>query len=535
MLNDLLFDGENSFQVVSTEKRDGKVLVNVESRQNGCHCPLCNAKSFRVHSYYFRTILGLPMLGNETWIRLRSRKFYCKNDGCKMKVFTERFDMHFMRGKRITENVQEKASKIALLLGGKGGEKLCRLMNMPVSRSALIRRIHNSEVPVLDAPRIVGLDDWAFRKGLKYGTVLVDMEKRKIIDLLPDREAETVEKWLKQYPNIEVVSRDRYTNYAIGVSKALPDAQQVADRWHLIKNLGEAVKKVLERTQGTLKQKAKLMYAPKPSEQASKICMSEKTQQALGKKQGLMDEVKRLFRDGVAIRAISRTLQINRKTVRKYLDMEVALPKSYSSRTKIFLYEDYIRNAIATRPGVLIKDLYKEIKDLGYKGKTTQGYVDIGKYVGKREKIEHPKDLPLVYWRPSQVSILLYRDPKEVHKKDQNLLDYLRKESTEIEACYYLFQRFRVMLENKEGNILRKWVDDAMSASIKELRSFGQGILNDFYAVQNAVALPWSNGQVEGQVNKLKMLKRQMYGRASFDLLRKRLVGMDGEETTKLE
>lgn len=282
------------------------------------------------------------------------------------------------------------------------------------------------------------------------------------------------------------------------MSKALPEAQQVADRWHLIKNLGEAVKKVLERTQSMLKQKAKLSYVQKPSEVESKLYMSEKTQLALAKKQRLIDEAKRLLKEGIGIRAISRMLHLNRATVRKYLQMEVALPKNAPSRTKIFLYEDYIRNAVATRPGVLIKDLYKEIKALGYEGKTTQGYANISKYMAKREKIEYPKDLPLVYWRPAQVSLMLYRNANELHNKDRELVSYLIKESHEIETCYCLFQRFRAMLVNKDGDSLRKWVEDAMAGSIKELRSFGQGILNDFSAVRNALSLPWSNGQVEG-------------------------------------
>lgn len=206
-------------------------MINVESTQFGSSCPLCDVRGFRIHSYYFRSILDLPILGNETWIRLKARKFYCGNDECTKKVFTERFDIHFLSGKRMTERVRGKVSKIALLVGGKGGEKICCLMNLTISRSTLIRSIHDREIPEVQSLRIIGLDDWAYRKGLKYGTVLVDLEKRKIIDLLPDREAVTVEKWLKQYPQITVVSRDRYINYANGVSKALPEAEQVADRW----------------------------------------------------------------------------------------------------------------------------------------------------------------------------------------------------------------------------------------------------------------------------------------------------------------
>lgn len=523
-----MFDGAINFQVISTEKEEGKIFINVNSTQVVNNCPLCNETSFRIHSYYYRSILDLPILGNETWIRLRSRKFYCRNDSCIMKVFTERYDNHFLHGKRMTENVCWKVSKVAFLLGGMGGEKICRLMHMPVSRSTLTRSIHTREVPAAQAPRIVGLDDWAYRKGLRYGTVLVDMEKRKIIDLLPDREADTVERWLKQYPEIQVVSRDRYINYASGVSKALPEAQQVADRWHLIKNLGEAVKKVLERTQSALKQKAKILYTQTSKEQKCEPYISEKTQVALAKKQKLIDEVKRLLSDGVGIRAISRTLQLHRATIKQYAQMEVALPKSCPGKAKIFQYEDYIQKAIATRPGVLIKDLYNEIKALGYKGKTTQGYTYISRYMPKREKVSYPKDQPLVYWRPAKVSLLLYKRANELHTRDIMLLSYLMEESTDIKICYQLFQRFRDMLERKEGDSLGKWVEDAMTGSIKELRSFGQGILNDFAAVQNGISLSWSNGQVEGQVNKLKTLKRQMYGRASFSLLRKRLVCGDG-------
>lgn len=155
-------------------------------------------------------------------------------------------------------------------------------------------------------------------------------------------------------------------------------------------------------------------------------------------------------------------------------------------------------------------------------------YENIGKYIPKRGRVIYPKEMPQVYWKASQVSLLLYRKENKLHNRDKDLISYLIKESPEIETCYYLFQRFREMLENKDSDSLSKWVDDAMSSSIKELHSFGQGVLNDFSAVKNAISLPWSNGQVEGQVNKLKMIKRQMFGRASFNLLRKRLVCDNG-------
>jgi transposase len=192
MVNELVFDGACNFQVTGAVKIEGKVIIDVASTHSGSRCPLCNECSFRIHSYYFRTMLDLPILGNETWIRLKARKFYCRNNGCDAKVFAERFGIHFKKGKRMTEKVCEKISKVALLMVGEGGRKICGLISLPVSSSTLLRSIYAKQIPEVETPRILGLDDWAYRKFLKYGTVLVDLEKQKIIDLLPDREADTV-------------------------------------------------------------------------------------------------------------------------------------------------------------------------------------------------------------------------------------------------------------------------------------------------------------------------------------------------------
>jgi len=424
----------------------------------------------------------------------------------------------------MTERLEHKLLKIGLLMGGNGGTRICELMNISTSAPSLIRLIKRTPEVQQTCPTVVGIDDWAYRKGLKYGTVLVDLEQRKVIDLLPDREATTVTNWLKAHPEVTVVSRDRYVNYSSGVANALPDATQVADRWHLIKNLGDAVKRVLQRSQGTLKQKAKERYLQNAPGAIKQDIQPSRSQLLLSQKQDLMDQVKALYKEGTSIRAISRKLNLNRATVRKYLQQQVALPKSSTSKTNWLVFEDYIKNAIATRPGVFIKDLYIEIKALGYKGKTTTGYANIGRYMPDKVKVIYPKELPRQYWRPAEVSILLYRLHDELNRKEQDLLNYLRTESTEIEACHCLFQKFRKMLTDKSDALLASWIDEAKDSNIKELQSFANGMLKDLSAIKNALTLPWSNGQVEGQINKLKTIKRQMYGRAGFELLRKRML-----------
>jgi len=469
--------------------------------------------------------MDLPMPGSETRIKLKARRFYCNNEACSAKIFTERFETLLKKGRRVTNRVQNKILKVALLMGGNGGEKICRLANIPVSSSTLIRSVHQEPVPEVETPRVLGLDDWAYKKRLKYGTALVDLEKHKIIELLPDREAATVENWLKAHPQVEIVSRDRYVNYASGVNNALPYVTQVADRWHLIKNLGEAIQKILERSQGALKQKAKVAY-----QQQFDAIAPEATQEnvSVARKQQMMDEVKRLHKQGVSIHGIARQLKKNRATVRNYLRLEVALPKNSPAKSNIFVFEEYVLNAIATRPGVLITELYKEIKVLGFTGKKTVGHQHISKYMPKRARIIHPKELPLLHWRPAQVSLLLYKRPHELRTRKLALVNYLRKESGDVDTAFIMFQDFRKMMEKKEGARLAKWIDDVNDSSIKELQSFALGVVNDFAAVQNALTLRWSNGQVEGQINKLKTIKRQMYGRASFNLLRKRLVCNNG-------
>ncbi len=237
-----------------------------------------------------------------------------------------------------------------------------------------------------------------------------------------------------------------------------------------------------------------------------------------------MDQVKEMHKNGTGIRAIARELCLSRNTVRKYFQQNVALPKSAPSKTNIFLFEDYIVNAISTRPDILIKDIYVEIKALGYRGKQTTGYASIRKYMPDKARVIYPKELPLQYWRPAEVSLLLYRIPEELTPKEKKLVKYLRQESPEVATSYNLFRKFRQMLADKSDSQLSLWIDEARASGIKEIHSFAKGMLTDFSAVKNAFTQPWSNGQVEGQVNKLKMLKRQMYGRASFQLLRKKLL-----------
>lgn len=215
--------------------------------------PDCKTSGNSVHSFYFKTIKDLPAFGNAVCIHLKTRKFYCRNKDCDRKLYSERFDGYFTPYKRTSDRLREKLLKIVLLTGGNAGEKLCKTLNISVSSSTLIRLIHKQELKEPVSSEALGIDDWAFKKVINYGTAIVDLKQRRIIDLLPDREASTVENWLKSRPHVKIVTRDRFARYAKGVTNGLPKTTQVADRWHLLKNMGDALQKMLERKRQEIK------------------------------------------------------------------------------------------------------------------------------------------------------------------------------------------------------------------------------------------------------------------------------------------
>jgi transposase len=226
---------------------DEMVILTVTSIQGEAFCPVCGQPSWRIHSSYARQPGDLALAGERVRLHLNVRRFFCANLACQRKTFAERLPGVLKPFARRTNRLTDKLRTLGQALGGEAGSRLAADLAMPVSPDTLLRLIRQSDLPSAATPTVLGVDDFALRKGRTYGTILVDLEQHQVVDLLPDRSADSLAEWLLKHPGVKIISRDRGGSYAEGARRGAPDAEQVADRFHLLKNLREALEPLLSR------------------------------------------------------------------------------------------------------------------------------------------------------------------------------------------------------------------------------------------------------------------------------------------------
>jgi transposase len=526
----LLPDGKE-LCVDSLKSEAGRIVLLVRTVRQQVACPICGELSDQVHSYYTRTLADLPWNGVPVLVRMRTRRFFCTTGRCGQRIFTERLPNTATPHARRTQRLSQVVDWLALALGGEAGARLASQVGILASGDTLLRQLRRRKSPAVCAPRVVGIDDWAWRKGHRYGTILCDLEGRRVVDLLPNRSVESVAEWLRVHPGIEVISRDRASVYAEAARDAVPGAIQVADRWHLLHNLVEALQRCLEREHVLLRQTAKEVLAarplqpvttvvadasPRPPTRSERISWTKRERRL-----ARYESVTELVRQGMTIRKIARTLDIDRRTVRRWKRAgqfpERVVPHRRSSLDR---FAEYLQHRY--REGCQnATQLWRELSEHGFRG----GHAIVRRWVRRNLRPESCRGQPLaprsvrptITGSPRQTTWLLLQQPPEA----QPFLQELFRRSHEIEACAAAAREFFRMVRNKDAEAWQGWLQ---MAEATPLGSFAQHLLQDEAAVLAALRLRWSNGQVEGQVHRLKLIKRQMYGRAKFDLLRCRVL-----------
>ena len=517
---------EVALESIRSDRSTIKLLVRVARTE--AVCPRCSHRSSRVHSRYERKLADLPWNGVPVQVILHTRRFFCKTEGCGQSVFTERLPNTVAPYARTTKRLSEAMEGFVMALGGEAGARLARRVGVQTSGDTLIRQLRHRAVGATATPRMLGIDDWAWRKGQRYGTILCDLERHKVIDLLPDRSTDTVKAWLATHAGIEIVSRDRASAYAEAARDCIPEAVQVADRWHLLKNLNEALHQIVQSKHALLSQAARAVHArdhaqvpiqPHPPKAPTRL---EQTSQGnRNRRLALYKSLMKLVRQGMSQGEISRTLGIDRRTVRRWAGAGRFPERArVRRRSSLDFFADYLRRRYVEDSCHNAAQLWRELCEQGFRGSSSLVRHWIPRLSGvtrRRVVVRRPATTSKISGTPRQTVWFMLQQPAEAH----SYLAELFQRCPEIEACAVAAREFSRMIRERDVDAWPTWLNLARNTA---LRNFASSLCRDEAAVIAALQLPWSNGQVEGQVHRLKLIKRQMYGRAKFDLLRLRVV-----------
>ncbi len=524
-----------------------QLTLRVLSTQAAAPCPLCTTPAQHIHSHYERTLADLPWAAYRVRLQLRVRKWFCRNRHCRRRVFTERLPTVAAPWARRTLRLAQRLGAMGLALGGKAGAHLSQQLALAVSWNTLLRLLRKLPLPALPTPRVLGVDDFALRKRHTYGTILVDLERRQPAALLPERTAAPVAQWLREHPGVEVIARDRASAYAEGARQGAPAATQVADRFHLLQNLREALDQVFLTHAKTLDAVNDLVHqqpvvlsdgvvaVPVPPHDIP-LPAQQRAAQRQARRRELHTQVWALHRQGWTAPAIAQQVGVSLRTVQRDLQSAAFAGRKRRSDLGDSGLNPYKRYLLARwNAGChTAMRLFRELRQRGYGG----SYGVVAAYA---RRLRQAQGLPAGHRRPRQslpavaepvcqpltprraTWLVLRRAAKRTEAEAQQLTQ-LHTQSAEVAEAIDLAQDFATLVRQRQPTQLDPWLTRATTSTLEALRRFATGLYEDYAAVKAGVTLPWSTSPVEGHINRLKMLKRQMFGRARLDLLSRRFV-----------
>jgi transposase len=522
----------SGIEMTACSKLEGVLCVSLLSTQLSSPCPLCGTAATRIHSHYQRRLADLPSAGQPVRFLLSVRKFFCDVPTCPRKIFAERLAPFVAPGARVTLRLFQIVQTLGLATGGRLGVRVTDRLGIQTSRTTILRRIMALPPEPVEHVIQIGIDDFSFRRGRTFGTIIVDLQTHRVLDVLADRTADTAAAWMATHPKIDLVSRDRGGDYAAAARKAVPGATQTADRFHLLKNLGEALEGVLARHLAAHRNRVAQESRATPLETSHTIHPPK-----LKPKQAALSQAKReerlaqyqhvvtLRKLGFSQTAIAEQVGVAHSTVSRWLSGGT-FPEQQPRPRKMELdahlsflrqrWEEGCHN---------VAELHRELVARGYTHSYWSVYEQLVRFLPSgRKNQEAPDQLPRPPILARQAVFLFLHRPGGLSSEEQATLAHLQSLHSEVEQAYALVQQFAQMLRTRLGEQLDDWLSQVKTSQISELQRFVASVERDKAAVIAGLTLPQNNGIVEGKVNKLKLIKRMGYGRAKFPLLRQRVL-----------
>ncbi len=508
-------------EIVTIETIDDLLKVQVASTKERAFCPLCFCPSERRHSQYTRVIADLPCTNFRVQLVLHVRKFFCDTLDCSRRIFTERLPAFVQPWARMTVRLRQALEALGTATCGEVGARLSERLAQPTSPTTLLRRVMALPTDPVGSVKHVGIDDFALRRGRNYGTVLVDLVRHRVIDLLPDRKAETAKVWMQAHPEIDLVSRDRGGDYASAASQGAPQAAQSADRFHLVKNLTEAVEKALVHCRAELQrgtQSAEPADQPTGEEPACSLMTSDGQSYSAhqAERYERYRQVVALHQQGMKTKEIAKRVGLGVRTIQRWLSEGTYVETNYHHHEAYVMrrWDEGCHN---------IEQLWREIKAQGYPHSDRALRKHLEPLCGK-EQADFPDASCLDHFSAKKAMWLFIRRFKDLEEEERGELATIRQASETAETLYQLVQQFLQMVRKLEGEHLDAWLTTVAQSQIEALQRFANGLERDKAAVLMGLTRSHNNGQAEGQVTRIKLIKRMMYGRAGFPLLRQRVL-----------
>ena len=499
----IVFSGLSALVIDDVEDAGGMIVVRARTRGGAVACPGCGTETGRVHGYHERTAADVPVDGRRVLVKVRARRMRCPALDCKRQTFREQVSGVLERYQRRISRLTAQVSAVARELAGRASARLLPALGTTVSRHTALRVLLKIPLPEAAVPRVLGIDDFALRRGFVYATVLIDAETGRRVDVVAGRTADAAGAWLRDHPGIEVLCRDGSGAYGEAARRALPSAVQVSDRWHLWQLLAEAARKEVL---------------------AHSACWAKGTPMQEGKRAETTRErwqqVRDLREKGAGLLECARRLGLSLNTVKRYdraSEPERLQRVPRYRPTLVDPYRDYLRKRRAEEPAVPVRQLLREIRERGYQGSSNLlvRYINQGRLDGDRPHLS-----------PRRAARILLTRPDRLTGGQAETLARIEAACPEMTALATLIRDFAALLVPDPGNAtrLRAWITAARAADLPSVHAFTRGLDLDIQAATAALTMPYHNGRTDGVNTKTKMIKRQMYGRAGFTLLRHRIL-----------